>query len=708
MAPVNPTVPQTPDPFYLHLSRPAQEPTPDKSGSTLFKTIGGAIEDTGKLADTGIKGYLKDDVTKQMTSIDEENIAGLESTKSAIEGGTQQAAQNTQGNQPNDVLTAQGSAAVPSDIHQGINAVQMFQDVRNNGKISESDKLGRQYKVLKDIRQQWPQYRDYIDRESERITGKNVANAYANSLIGDLNASQAGKDKERDSIAATFKEMREKGIPDSAIMENRWRAGELGNNDIRVYQNRQNYFHYRHQSAQYEAEEGGWDEAKEKRIAGPLTETLLEKANHTYVSVLSDASDNADKITAAIAGGKQIDPQTARTVVAKIENTQRLAQTAMRRDMDDPKLGVNGKALSTLHGPAQTKTLIDSKLAIYDGYIKALTDGNSGAIHNLDNAYKDINSANRLSVYKDEPVGGLMQMHDVLKGISPEFDKVLTGMVIDKNLGGQPVMRTWAENKVLEFMTNKPGSPTPKATVNGLRTAPDITPIAKAKISEELIKTIEMIADPKTPDKVKENLINKAYDSQNLGFVSEFEKKNGNNLSIFGRMTDPSMAKEIWRLSGESPNNPLWQKYRSWATQSFGQEIFGDQLRQLAAAQTALGGTPHFQRGGIGGTGEGSIGWDTVNHKLIADFPNVRAFNSIRKNVNRINYGLFNIKSIAETEGTDINSYMLGELQRFGALNPEIMKGLPQEMYDSIAKQKQNEDTFKAAVKEKYKKREPQ
>src|SRR5258708_37224441 len=162
MAPVNPTVPQTPDPFYLHLSRPAQEPTPDKSGSTLFKTIGGAMEDTGKLADTGIKGYLKDDVTKQMTSIDEENIAGLESTKSAIEGGTQQAAQNTQGNQPNDVLTAQGSAAVPSDIHQGINAVQMFQDVRNNGKISESDKLQRQYKVLKDIRQQWPQYRDYI------------------------------------------------------------------------------------------------------------------------------------------------------------------------------------------------------------------------------------------------------------------------------------------------------------------------------------------------------------------------------------------------------------------------------------------------------------------------------------------------------------------------------------------------------------------
>jgi hypothetical protein len=301
-----------------------------------------------------------------------------------------------------------------------------------------------------------------------------------------------------------------------------------------------------------------------------------------------------------------------------------------------------------------------------------------------------------------------MQMHDVLKGISPEFDRVLTGMVIDKNLGGQPGMRTWAENKVLEFTTNKPGSSTPKAVVNGLRTAPDVTPNAKAKSSEELIKTIEMISKPDTPDKVKENLINKAYDSKNLGFVSEFEKKNGNNLSIFGRMTSPDMGKEIWRLSGQSVNNPLWQKYRSWATQSFGQEIFADELRQLSAAQTALGGTPHFERGGIGGTGQGSIGWDTVNHRLVADFPNISAFDSIRKNVNRINYGLYNIKTIAETEGTDINSYMLGELQKFGAVNPEVMKGLPQQMYDSIAKQKQNEDAFKAAVKEKYKKREPQ
>jgi len=703
MAPVNPQVPQVSDPFYLHLSRPAQEPTPDKSGGTLFKTIGTALEDTGKLVDTGIKGYIKDDITKQMTSIDEENISGLESTKAAIEGGTQ-VAQNTQGNQPNDVLTAQGSAAVPSDIHQGINAVQMLQDVRNNGKITESYKLGRQYQILKDTRAQWPMYRDYIDKESEKITGKNIANAYANSLIGDLNAANAGKQKQHDELLSTLEQEIRSGNEQAAFLKNRLIRGEISDDEGRVSAARLNAYKYNYTVDQQQNQRKEWTIKDEKEAAPDLADKLLHKSSDTYAHSISqpEASDTVLKSLQ----NATLTPEQAQVALQKIQLLKNAAKTSMERDINDPKSGINGKSLFTILGPTDAKARIDSKLEYFDRISDLLSNGQYGQIHSATNAYNAITSTSKLSLMNDATMGGFFRTQSALVAVGGDpFAKEVSQYFINKNLGGSPGVKTWLEDFAGKQMTGT-STTNMKGGVDQVNAAKDIPAATKAKTIDEMIHNVERISDPKTPDNVKVNLIRDAYSSQNLGLVSKFEKENGSNLSVFGRMTSPDMAKEIWRLGGQSINNPLWQNYRSWATQSFGQEIFAGELRQLSAAQAGLAGTPHFERGGIGGTGQGSIGWDTVNHRLVADFPNISAFDSIRKNVNRINYGLHNIKSIAETEGTDINSYMLGELQRFGAVNPEVMKGLPQQMYDSIAKQKQNEDAFKAAVKEKYKKRE--
>src|SRR5712691_6891382 len=123
MAPVNPQVPQTSDPFYLHLSRPAQEPAPDKSKGEAFKLLGEGIEGAAKVADTGIKDIVLKPELEKMQNVDEENISSLESSKNEKQDQQSygQADQNT------DVLTAAGTASVPSSISQGIKDVGYHQ-----------------------------------------------------------------------------------------------------------------------------------------------------------------------------------------------------------------------------------------------------------------------------------------------------------------------------------------------------------------------------------------------------------------------------------------------------------------------------------------------------------------------------------------------------------------------------------------------------
>src|SRR5260370_14512232 len=137
----------------------------------------------------------------------------------------------------------------------------------------------------------------------------------------------------------------------------------------------------------------------------------------------------------------------------------------------------------------------------------------------------------------------------------------------------------------------------------------------------------------------------------------------------------------------------------------FGRHLIGSNLRQLVVEQNMIMKPSPFSGGDTDNLAKRrkySIGWDTGAHELKVDTPNDSMFDGVRKNVNRINYGLHNIKSIAETEGSDVNTYLLNRLQQFGVHTDPLITGI----YNSIAKQKENEENFKRMAKEKYQKRE--
>src|SRR5258708_6546636 len=485
MAPVNPAVPQTPDPFYLHLSRPAQEPTPDKSKGEAFKLLGEGIEGAGKVTDTGIKEAILRPELEKMQNVDEENISTLESDKNAVTDAKSygQADQNT------DVLTTQGTASVPSSVSQGIKSVQTHQEARDNGKITETQTLGKQYQILKDLRQQWPQYRDYIDTEYKRITGKDIANNYRNSLIADLNASQTAKQKELEEVDAQFRKLEDEGIGGVALAtyHNQFRSGVRSIPEAREFIAQNTAFMGTHKQRQYASEEEGYGIESEKRNAPPMMDGLISQASYTHANSLFTPRDQVDEILGKLGRGENVDPKAILKATAEIDAQHQAYRTDIMRDLNNPKYGINGKSLATILGPDETNRRIEAGAEYFNVRRKRLVEGDYAGVHNLDRTMKATQTTNQFKLLNNKDFGPMLQMNEALGATAPQFVKELNTQFSKMKLDGGGGLQTLFEKTALELFTGKPEAKPLAQTIDDVARSTEISDKSKGKFSHQMI-----------------------------------------------------------------------------------------------------------------------------------------------------------------------------------------------------------------------------
>src|SRR5260370_6212178 len=452
MATFAPQVPQTPDHFYLHLSKPVPEPAADKSKGEAFKVLGDTLGETGKVTDTGIKDIVLKPELEKMQNVDEENISTLESDKNAVTD----AKSYGQADQDTDVLTKQGTASVPTSISQGIKSVQTHQEARDNGKITETQTLGKQYQILKDLRAQWPQYRNYIDQESERITGKNIANSYKNSLVADLNATQAAKQKELEEVDGQFRRLEDEGIGGLALasFHNQLRAGQRSLPEARLFIAQNTAFMGIHKQRQFSSEEEWYGIESEKRNAPNMMDGLINQASYTNHNSLFTPKGQVEDIVGRIGRGETVNPDAVLKASQEIAGQEQAYRTDIMRDLNNPKNGINGKSLATILGPSETNNRIEAGAEYFKGRQRLLTNGDYSAIHGVDNAAKAINSQARLSLLNDKDIGPTLRLYEAFGSSAPQFAKdfttaSLTGPV-SKLPGGMPV---FLQKKAMDMFT---------------------------------------------------------------------------------------------------------------------------------------------------------------------------------------------------------------------------------------------------------------
>src|SRR5260370_37455226 len=89
------------------------------------------------------------------------------------------------------LLDSNAAADVPAAIDGGLKRIGTLTQARQ-ATSGRNDTLYVQQlnSLAKNLRAQYPGYRPYIDEQISSMTGMNPANAYVNSLLADLKASQ--------------------------------------------------------------------------------------------------------------------------------------------------------------------------------------------------------------------------------------------------------------------------------------------------------------------------------------------------------------------------------------------------------------------------------------------------------------------------------------------------------------------------------------
>src|SRR5574337_583217 len=160
----NPQVPQANPEEFLRYSQGTHTIPVDKSTGILLDTAGNAISGVASLADQIVKQTISSDIQKGVDQQQSQFTGQLENTAKSMGIST--------GNQGMDILPT-------GDQTQNIRAGNKINDTLYSANITS---------IAKQLRAQYPGYRDYIDTEISKVSGMPVANAYYKNLMQDINS----------------------------------------------------------------------------------------------------------------------------------------------------------------------------------------------------------------------------------------------------------------------------------------------------------------------------------------------------------------------------------------------------------------------------------------------------------------------------------------------------------------------------------------
>jgi hypothetical protein len=204
MVAFNPQEPATQDPNYLSYSRVVDAPSPNVSKKIALETAGEGFTGAVSLLDTSLKKGLQDDINKKVDVMRDSFTEGLEKVKSQLDAGLIPNAVNaTKGSSVgSSILDGDATEApeLPVGLDSGLSRVQQLAYAKAQGsvKINDTQYAKDTFSLAKQLRAQYPGYREYIDQQVSQASGLPVANSYYSNLMLDINRqlNQIGKTKD--------------------------------------------------------------------------------------------------------------------------------------------------------------------------------------------------------------------------------------------------------------------------------------------------------------------------------------------------------------------------------------------------------------------------------------------------------------------------------------------------------------------------------
>jgi hypothetical protein len=542
----------------------------------------------------------------------------------------------------------------PPAIDRGIDRASRIQRAGDIGKLSPSEYNANMEAVVRQLRAEYPGYRDQIDQKISQITGMTPANALRSSLLRDQIALQR-QDQTGARAEQKYRDTNSKYV-------------QPGEENLPLPQFRAKVTAAQQQEHQITAASANLtlssanDTDVSRRAQQVVTGGLQIDGDKTFQTLVGPINEKIDKLETAL-DVKQIEalrPQIG-AIKLKMDNTFE-AWLDRPTDFDPANPSFKGKEKTfrqLINDPAKVAGMKKDYLSKVDAWEQRLINNETGTLN------WDKNSAASSASAAD---AGLMRNQQLatFAGVSTRFGPAVANTLLatpaTKDI---PAILPTIQKAILgagKMGLVTPGGDNPSATAKKAEDAaakPGAEPVTAAMYRTQIKDTARVMSDKNLPDEARANAARSVISDVN--YIYKF-KAGAGQVHAFTSLTSPEVTDSIHNLSVAEPK--LWTDYRNNAVRQF-TGVYKNAADTLQAVVTDKNYDTKFdEKSGQfsitpkAGVGRDNPGFNDVNANVVrqADQLNegLRALSYIMKK-DKADVGP-EILKIATSMGVDINA----------------------------------------------------
>lgn len=712
------------DPSYLNYPRVVDMPATELSrpSSLVAGLLGEGVKAAG-VVDTAIKEGIKNKAYEQVDPQRDQFTSALESVKKQLDNGTLAV-----GNRKS-LLDANASADetpdLPDGVSGGIDRIQQLAQAYGAGspKINDTQYSAATLSIAKQLRAQYPGYREEVDQAVSQASGLPVANSYYQNLMTDINRQlqQMKTKKEADPVGGMMlKNMDVPGDPAASVpnmgvlYQMRQAQDPKYPGDAYVMKKISDWQNLQSQQKIDAATRAELDGNKKVQIENE-TKNVAARSNNLVAHYIQDnlalagmdsLRDLTNYFSQVAATGKYEGVPQGDTQVH-----ERQIQLANYRNMIYQQLKTQTVDSEGVLGAKAVEDMRQTAMSPIDGYL-TLAGG------------KDANPP--LALAHMQRVKNIQQdtLNNVL--VNKDTGVATRQLLAARAIYGDQYFPQWIQNadpKIQESMqglfqqeklfavqdAESTTGPLPKRTlIDAVKHAKEVQN-PDPNLYSGFISIAQGITDPKMPATMKDKLIEWGFQPKNQGLLNEFKQdyrdKDGNlvpgKFAAFQRLFAPAMVSAVAESAKANPEN--YHNFRSMGETEFANAFRGD-LADLnkVMAKPYLG--VHFgwnsDNGHISLVDKNNRPVQKMERAMAVENPNQVYINGMLDTLDRVNrLGIDNLTRVfsndpTKPQGSDIGSYLLNTLQRSGFRPGENVTNASEGMARAIIKAKKPEATL--------------
>lgn len=685
MAVFNPAVQPVAAPDFTNVTKPITQPEADKSVGLTLDTVGKGIEGATQLADTAVKEDIKTTADTGVDKLRDAYTQNLVTLRNAQIGQSQTA----------ESLLPDAGTPPPPGLDAGLDRVKQLgvAMAQNGGKINDTLYTGGLNALAKQLRTQYPGYRDYIDQQIKEVSGVDPANAFMKNLMEDINRNAENNKTQLNATLGTLRDNANSGFHDNSGVTasqvyTAVSKGALSPDAGLAWLNSAKKLEYDNKvKADNRSSRLGDDADAAVNASKGFDQTITQTINHNVQTMTigkgTDTFDGLQRFLQSHAGKGDVNDETAQAMGQQMQTLRtRTAQQLLAQAASDGTLAHMGA-----DGSIKLKAQIDARLAPMDLAIQDVFNKDWGSAYSHLNFNKAIgaDTGNLLNNAPNDKVREYIRMSTALNQSSPEFAREYFKQNL---LGDVPKNeKEWIKSTGMGLMMQPLQTQGKLTSIQGAITDAKAAGVSSPKSFTSLVKNVDFLSDPRLADEQKLNLAKAFFDpNANHGLLSDenfvkdhydptLKREVPGKYSVFTRLSNENTASSINKLGMKDPD--VISNYQTMMSREFGEQLYSREIKDLAQTNARFtasnpNGSPTFQVKLTNEPKQPPRFTLIDNHGDEVDAPHAMAsgLQSAYTAVNRLNGGMSGLWNVYNYTGADANQKVMENMYRYGYQDP--------------------------------------